>query len=111
VPLRHMSGGVQSLSSRQQPATGVPVHVPPWQMSASVHTLSSVQPVPFVAAGSHVSPGAPLSQVRLPVLAQSPVPHVVAVGTKPSSATPLQSSSRPSQFVSLPVSPKAKIIR
>ena len=81
VAFIHVSGGVQSVSSRQQPATGVPVHVPSWQVSASVHAFPSVQLRPFVAARSHVSRSEPFSQIRLPVLAQSPVPHIVAVGT------------------------------
>src|SRR3712207_2842162 len=45
----------------------------------------------------------PATQLDMPVALHAPTPHVVGAGTKLSSTTPSQSSSRPSQSLSLPV--------
>jgi hypothetical protein len=53
------------------------------------------------APGVHVSPGTPPVQVVTPVEAHAPTPQLVATGVKSSSLVPSQSSSKPSQVVSL----------
>ena len=50
--------------------------------------------------GAQVSPSIPAAQVCTPVAAHTPTPQLVAWAAKSSSATPSQSSSRPSQMAS-----------
>src|SRR5687767_3045801 len=52
------------------------------------------------AAGVQLSVGSPALQPDSPVLTHTPWPQLVGTGTKSSSASPLQSSSTPSQVAS-----------